>query len=58
MSVFSARAPERRARAPSRTLLPAPVSPVTAMKPFENSSSVSGRRAKFLIFRNCSMVES
>lgn len=55
MTERSVRDPESRARAPRRMLLPAPVSPVTAVKPDSNSSWISSRRARFFILRNCNI---
>ena len=52
---LSIRDPERIARAPSKMLLPAPVSPVTAVNPHSKFSSTSSIRARFLIFRYCNI---
>ena len=46
---LSVRAPESNPKAPRSTLLPAPVSPVTAVKPDSNSSVTSSSRARFFI---------
>lgn len=55
MSPLSARSPRMSLRAPTMTLFPAPVSPVTPMSP-EPSCHVSwSTRAKFLIFSRLSM---
>ena len=56
MTVLSARSPASRLSAPSRMLLPAPVSPVTAVKPASKSSDTSSSSARFRIRSDCNMT--
>ncbi len=56
MRPLSARSPRMSLRAPTMTLFPAPVSPVTPTRPFPICHVSWSTRAKFLIFSKLSMV--
>lgn len=56
MSPLSARSPRMSLSAPTMTLFPAPVSPVTPTRPFPICHVSCSTRAKFLIFSKLSIV--